>query len=76
MRLEVNTSGSWKIVCRDIPADQLDAVRDACEVLCNVSMPKMLAWRLTNCVGDGKTWYRADSLDKWPGKPATWESRK
>lgn len=76
MRLEVNTSGSWKIVCRDIPADQVDAVRDACEVLCNVSMPRMIAWRLTEQLADAKTWFGRDSLNKWPGKVARWESRQ
>jgi hypothetical protein len=76
VRLEINTSGSWKIICRDIPADQVDEVRNACEVLVNLAEPKLVAFRLCNRVGNDGVWYAADMLRRLHGHSAQWDSRK
>jgi hypothetical protein len=76
VRLQINTNGSWKTLCAEIPADQVDGVRDACELLCNVSHPKQLAFQLANQLGEGGIWYAADRLSRRTESPTTWDSRK
>jgi hypothetical protein len=76
MRLEVNTSGSWKAI-GEIDPDQLDQVRDACEVIARLDESgKRISFRLTNLMRDGKTRYRAESMVKGNGhQMLAWETR-
>lgn len=75
MRLEVNTSGSWKVI-GEIDPDQLDQVRDACEVIAGLDAGgRAISFRLTQLMPDGKTRYRAESMVKRPGKTLEWETR-
>lgn len=73
MRLEINTSGSWKIL-GDVEHDRADQVRDACALLVNLSRPKCVAFRL---VGElcGEM-MRLDHIGPRGIVPAEWDSRR
>lgn len=74
MRLEINTSGSWKVI-GEIPDDLLDLVRDSCELLASQDASgKAISFRLTNLMQDGKTRYRAESMVR-KGRSLVWETR-
>jgi hypothetical protein len=76
MRLEINTSGSWRVLCDDVPAEQLEAVRDGCEMLVNLCPAKTVCFRLTRSF-PGTARIAVDHIRKTdsPGR-VTWESRR
>lgn len=68
MRIEVNTSGSWKVI-GEVPDDRLDLVRDLCEIVAAMDAGgRSISFRLTQLMPDGKTRYRAESMVKRPGR--------
>lgn len=73
MRLEINTSGSWKVI-GEVDPDQLDQVRDACELLVNLGKPKVVAFQLTD--KQGAMMMRVDTLGPRGVEPAQWRSRQ
>lgn len=46
MRLELNNSGAWKLVIREVKPEALNLVRLACLDLCIASDGTQLSWRL------------------------------
>jgi hypothetical protein len=73
MRLEINTSGSWKVI-GEVDEDQVEAVRNACELLVNLGKPKCVAFQLT--AKQGALMMRVDQLGPRGIEPVQWKSRQ
>ena len=73
VRLDINTSGSWRILIREIPEAQRHQVMAACETLVNAAAPKSVAFQLV--APGAPTPYRLETLRRRDDAPAAWTWR-